>query len=153
MFRQTVIASLIFVTLTAAMTDAPQKLEVGVLSNQAHVDGAGCSFRRISAPADNHDIFQWDFNDEAWINIDSRDVKLTVVASRELPIRDGEKSVGDRRLLKLSANDLIITVDTHVISVCDENDEHCETWAEQGLIKVNSGQRTSMAHVDGTCGS
>jgi len=132
--------------LLAADAPHPQKL-----TNQHHLDGAGCSFQLEGAPDEGADVFQWDFDKEAWLNLGDRDVRVDVISMRDIPSNRGSK--GDRRVLTLRKMDVRMTIDTRKTSTCAETDESCEAWSESGTITIEAAKEKSVTRVKGTCGS
>jgi hypothetical protein len=143
----------LLISLAAMMTARGSQSSLRSLQQQDHLGGAGCSFRIAGSAATAAAVFQWDFAREAWINISGVDVRLKRVRSRETPIRKHRISVGDRRIVEFAGAGLKVFVETRVTSVCPENNESCEVWSEDGIIRVVAGGESSRTRVTGSCGS
>jgi hypothetical protein len=81
-----------------------------ILKHQDHIYGAGCFFQVVGSPVERSNVFQWNFADEAWINVGGSDVRLKLLRSQEFPLRKGRASVGDRQLLEFAGGGLKVTV-------------------------------------------
>jgi hypothetical protein len=143
----------ILVCLTTLSAAARAKPAVRVLTDQAHIQEVGCGFHRVGSPSDDgfggYSVFQWDFADEAWINIAGRDIPLHVISTREQRVRKNKSSVGDRRRLRLAAKGVTVSIETRATSACADNNESCEAWEEVGSIKVSTGRGSVVANIKG----
>jgi hypothetical protein len=126
---------------------------IGAL-HQPHTSEAGCAFQ-LGGPPEDSDVFQYDFDAPiAWLNLDGKDVKLTVDDYRENLVRKDQITKGDRRSWKLSAKGVKVTIESHSTTGCDDaKDDACEASYEDATITVMTGHKTRTTRVKGNCGT
>ena len=114
------------------------------------VGGCGCYFQSLmeSKRRSNKFIFGLGMDEEnAWMNIDGKDVKLTLVSSSKDSVeRAGTRSETYR------ANGIGVRVDYVVTRVCKPNDENCESTGYAATFSVTNGGRKWAIKGRGSCG-
>jgi hypothetical protein len=126
---------------------------VGLLKQQ-HTDAAGCALQLAGAPPEHHEVFEWDFDaPTAWMHLGGHDVELSVVSEKEVAVRRGRQSIGDRRMLHLRGHGYDVRLETRATTECRDDDESCEAWTEEGTIAVKSRAGSETVRVRGICGT
>jgi len=137
-------------TAIGASSFASERFRIGELRDQHHLDGAGCALQLLMS---SRDVFQWDFEDEAWINLGGRDIRLHLESTGGANIEDGEGSTGDKEIVRFSGPDIRVTVTTTITSECAADDESCEAWTVAAVISVKTPRRSCSVRTKGLCGS
>jgi len=141
---------LVLFVIVGASSFASERFHIRKLRDEHHLDGAGCAFQ---LPMSSSDVFQWDFGDEAWINLGGTDIRLHLDHARGANIEDGKGSVGDRQVVRFSGRDIRVTVTIAITSECAADDESCEARTVAAVISVKTPRRSISAQTKGTCGS
>jgi hypothetical protein len=127
-------------------------IKVGIVRDPAAFDGPGCS---LQLPADykrqnERYVFLSDYEDNAVININGKDIKLKHVSHRE---PEGDPKKGDRSTWNYAGKGTTVRVDFVATGVCDPNDESCEVTYYDATITVTQGKAKRVTKVTGLCGS
>jgi hypothetical protein len=126
---------------------------VGNIKNYSVVDGCGCYFQfpaEEKKQQSNRYILMADIDeDDAWMNIDGRDVKLRLI-KRTNPA--GKERKGSRSSRKYTAKGITVQVDRIATSVCAPSDESCEFTGYSATITVTKGNRKQVVKTSGGCG-
>lgn len=85
----------------------------------------------------------------AWMNIDGRDIKLRKVRSID---PRGKERKGSRSSRKYTAGDVDVLIERVTTGVCAPNDESCESTEYSATITVTKGSRRQIIKVTGGCG-
>lgn len=99
---------------------------------------------------DNRYIFLADFGTRAIININRRDVELTLIKSQD---DHREPKIGDRSVYRYRGKGIEVTVKYVVTGVCAPENESCEVTHYDATITTvtPSAKRTIRAHAN--CGT
>lgn len=123
-------------------------IETGTLRDPWVVSGCGCHFAEsAAAERRNHYVWAEDFEGNAWINIDGRDLRLR--SSDPPPIF--ENSSKESRLF--SGSRLVVHATYRMVKPCPPEEEECEvsTISIDAEIK-REGYRTGALKGEGLCG-
>src|SRR3954452_20024317 len=103
----------------------PKKISVGNLKNGDAVEGCGCYFTFPANDKKNNSRFAFMADPEktAWMNIDGKDVKLTLGRYTE---PKGREKVGDKSVRTYTAPGIDVTATFIATWVCGRKDENCE---------------------------
>jgi len=127
-------------------------MKVGIVKNRDSFDGAGCSLQMPTDYQKHNDrcVFLSDFEDNATININGKDIKLKLVGRRE-PEREPRN--GDRSVFNYATQRIKVRVDFLVTGVCDPNDESCEVTYYDATLTITRGRTIRMVRTKGICGT
>ncbi len=151
MFFRRVLLPLI-VAYVATSSVASEDLSPRALRFANHVDGAGCSLQLLST-ASKGDVFQWDFNDEAWINLGGADLRLHLLSSRGMNLEEWVGSIGDKQVVTFSGKDVRVIVTMTLRSKCPASDESCEAVRVDGKVLVKTPKHSIVFRARGMCGT
>ncbi len=143
---------LVLVILLGAGTVFAQ-IEVGELKDPSVVEGCSCSVqteREAKNPDSQKFLFLSDFGNDAWMNINGKDTKLTRVKSTEND--DDDYKVGRRYYEEYSAKGLTVRVEYLTTWVCPPDDEACEVAKYDITITVTKGEESKIVKATGVCG-
>lgn len=126
---------------------------VARLKNNAIADGCGCYFQYRGVPRnETYYLFFSSIEDDektAWMNIDGKDVKLTLVRKMDPKVRERVGSKSTRRYV----TDGISVDATYVATrVCKRDDESCESTDYSGTFVVRKGDQMQIVKAVGGCG-
>jgi eukaryotic-like serine/threonine-protein kinase len=139
-------------TPAAAPTPVVDNSLVGIIRNAGVVDGCGCYFNPAAEqePNSTRYVFLADMDEEnAWMNIDAKDVKLRLVGRTDAP---GDLKVGSRFSRRYAAGQVTVSVESVVTRVCPPDDEGCEVTDYGSTIVVTKDNRTQTIKASGGCG-
>jgi len=153
LFLALAFGAVLIVGIISAQTASKRGL-VANLKNTA-VDGCGCyfRFRGTARNAERYIFFSSIEEDQktAWMNIDGRDVKLTLEKEEGLKGKEQEQ-VGARSTARFAAGDIKVSATYIVTRVCDANDESCESTEYEATFVVRKGARSQGVKAAGSCG-
>jgi predicted urease superfamily metal-dependent hydrolase len=86
--------------------------------------------------------------DYAWMNIDGKDVRLTLIASS----KNSVERPGIRSYERYRADSIGVRVDYVVTRVCKPNDENCESTGYAATFSVTNRGRKRVIKSTGSCG-
>jgi hypothetical protein len=139
---------------TISRGSAKTGLTVGVVTGQEDFHDSGCEL--LSASDDpagyrsDRYIFLSDFNGRAVMNINGRDLRLTLVRSID-PRK--ELKIGDRSRYWYASGTTSVQVDYTVSGACPPDDESCEVFYYSAVIRVRTGSLTKTVSARGLCGT
>ena len=139
---------------TVSAQNASKRSLVANLNNNAVADGCGCYFKFRGTPRKlERYIFSLSIGEDeaAWMNIDGRDVKLTLVNERGSKGKEDER-VGTRSRETYASGDIIVTGTYVVTRVCARNDENCESTDYNVTFVVKKGSKSQRVKGVGYCG-
>ena len=115
-------------------------------------EGGGCNFRFLNDYRNRKKsyIFITARINQAQINIDGKDLMLTLI-SRNEPKQ--ELKVGNRYSELYQVEKTRVRIDSVVKQVCDPRDENCEVVVEAATITVHHNGRSRKVNAIGLCGS
>ena len=121
---------------------------------QVEFHDGGCELLSASdEPAGYHAdryIFMSDFNGRAVMNINGRDLRLALVRSMD---SRKQPKIGDRSRYWYSSGATSVQVDYTVIGACPPDDESCEVFYYNAVIRVRTGSLTKTVSARGLCGT
>lgn len=133
--------------------NASKRSLVANLKNNAVADGCGCYFQFRGTPrnAQRYLFFSSIEDDEktAWMNIEGRDVKLSLARKEDSKKRIRVGSTLTRRYV---ANDISVEAVYIATRVCKRDDESCEATDYSATFVVRKGNRTQVVKAVGGCG-
>ena len=143
----------VIVGIIPAQTASKRGL-VANLKNTA-ADGCGCYFRFRGTPrnAERYIFFSSIEEDQktASMNIDGRDVKLTLEKEEGLKGKEQER-VGSRSTATFSNSDIKVSATYVVTRVCPPRDESCESTNYDATFVVKKGAKSQIVKAIGSCG-
>jgi hypothetical protein len=143
--------ALLPITLRAA---AKTVITVGVVTDQEDFHDGGCELLSASDHSDAYRseryIFMSNFNGQAVMNINGHDLRLTLVRSID-PRK--EPKIGDRSRYWYASGLISVQLDYTVTGSCARDDESCEVFYYNAVIRVLSGSITKTAFAHGLCGT
>ena len=119
--------------------------------NASH-DGCGCYFSFNQSDYKKSKLIFFASiveENDIWVGIDGRDVKLKLV-SRVEP--KGRERVGSRTTEKYSAAGVTVTLIRTATWVCPPRDESCEVTKYSAVFTVTKGKRKQVVRAVGECG-
>ena len=126
---------------------------VANLKNNAVADGCGCYFRFRGTPtnAGRYVFFSSIEDDEkaAWMNIDGRDLKLSLARRRD---PKGKERVGSKSTRRYLSRDISVDATYIATRICGRDDESCESTEYSATLIVRHGHRTQVVEAAGGCG-
>jgi len=129
-------------------------LKIGFIKDFSEYEGnAGCTLR---LPQDDKKdrknfIFLSDYDDNAVVNVDGKDVNLKLKVRKEPKGEDlkvGQKSEED-----YTGTGVKVHVDYVTTWVCPPDDESCEVTSFNAIVIVTRGNSRKAVRVKGVCGS
>jgi len=129
----------------------PDSPEIANIKDSNLVGGCGCYFQSLPESRRRSDrfIFGAGIDEEyAWMNIDGKDVKLTLVASSKSSV----ERIGTRSYEKYRADGVRVRANYVVTRVCKSKDENCESTSYAVTFSITNGGRKSVIKGRGTCG-
>ena len=145
---------ILFLALAGTVASSTQAPRVANIKDKKISDGCGCYFQFRGTPREAQKyMFFSSIEDteekEAWMNIDGKDVKLTLVSKTD---PKGRERVGSRSTRRYATQGTILDVTYVATRVCGVNDESCESTDYDATFKlmVRGMQRTIKAV--GGCG-
>ncbi len=151
MFRFT-LKVLSFLVFAGAGTVFGQ-IEISELKDPSVVDGCSCSVQTLNEakkPDSQKYLFLHEYGNDAWMNINGKDTKLTRVKSTE--DEDVEYKVGRRFYEEYSAKGIKVRVDYLTTWICSPDDEGCEVTKYDITITVTKGDDSKIVKATGVCG-
>lgn len=139
------------IVLSAGSLFARDAATLHRLQSQVHVQGEGCWLQLPKSPQYDADVFQWNFADEAWINLGESDLRLHLVSRRHPATKNGEDDKIE--IVEFSGPDVRVVVTTTITKDCPPDDESCEAWLVVATIDVTSAGKTFTTRTKGLCGS
>lgn len=143
----------LFLLGASAGSPAQRKGMVGILAMSSSADGCGCyfSFNKADDRARRLIFFasHEDSGNDAWMNIDGSDTRLSLV--RETKPKGGIK-VGSRFTSRYASGDVTVDMVRVVTWVCPPRDEGCEIAKYSTTFTVRKGGRTQIVRAVGSCG-
>jgi hypothetical protein len=133
------------------LQDRTKAARIGVIRNPLPPETCGCSlqFRADYRKHNDRYVFRRDFDGAGIMNIDGRNVELTVLRDEEFK---GDVRVGDRSFQTYRYGDVGVRIDYTVTRICNPKDEGCEvTWYSATITVTQSGS-SQRAKVLGVCG-
>ena len=127
--------------------------EVGIISNTKDFLEGGCTLSLPAEPANSRKyVFLSDWDENAVIHVDGRDVRLTLVRSQE---KKGEPKKGDRSHKWYAGDEVSVRVEFVVRELCPEGEgfESCEVIYYDAVLHVRKGGTAKAVHAKGLCGS
>lgn len=123
---------------------------VANIKNENAYSGCGCYF---SYPSEEKKrlpkfVFISDDNKYAWMNIDGRDVRLSLKHSSNPKVRN----IGSRLTRSYSASGVTVSVVYITTRICAPNDENCEVTDYAATFTVSKGSRRQTIKLKGGCG-
>ncbi len=139
---------------TVCAQSASKRVLVANLKNNTVADGCGCYFKFRGTPrnAERYLFFSSAEEDDelsAWMNIEGRDVKLSLARTRE--VKRGER-VGSKSTRRYVAGDTLVDATYIASKVCKRDDEHCESTEYDATIVVKKGTKSQVLKAFGICG-
>lgn len=124
---------------------------VGNVTDKTVLGGCGCYFRfRGQRDSGEYMFFEGiEKQAGAWMNIDGRDVQLTVV--NDWGSRERER-VGRRSRRNFAAQNISVKSTYVVTRVCAAADEDCESHDYAATFLVRKGKRVQTVKAVGVCG-
>jgi hypothetical protein len=150
---------LLVLVFYAGMSNAQKQASLGPTSSARIanitdnnlVGGCGCYFQSVTESRRRSDkfIFVAGMEEEyAWMNIDGKDVKLTLTASSKSSV----ERAGMRSYERYRAANIGVRIDYVVTRVCKPNDEDCEATAYDATFSVTNHGRKRVIKSRGYCG-
>ncbi|MGI8918759.1 MAG: hypothetical protein ACR2H6_09160 [Pyrinomonadaceae bacterium] len=143
-----VLLMLVLSTLgTTAAQNASKRMLVGNLNR--NFDGCGCFFKFRGTRKNSPKVMFAEFGqNNAWMNIDGRDVQLKLVKE----IRGERERVGSNWTRTIAVRDISVTSTYVATRVCAPNDETCESTDYDATFVVKKGRRSQTVRAFGWCG-
>ncbi len=143
-----VLLTLVLSTLgTTAAQNASKRMLVGNLNR--NFDGCGCFFKFRGTRKNSPKVMFAEFGqNNAWMNIDGRDVQLKLVKE----IRGERERVGSEWTRTIAVRDISVTSTYVATRVCAPNDETCESTDYDATFVVKKGRRSQTVRAFGWCG-
>jgi hypothetical protein len=142
-----------FLILLGAGT-AYGQIEIAELKDPDVVMGCSCSIqtaKEAKKPNSQKFLFLSELGtDDAWMNINGKDVKLTRVKSTEN--EDDEYKIGRRYYEEYSAKGIKVRIDYLTTWICPPEDEGCEVTKFDITITVTKGEASKALKAMGLCG-
>jgi hypothetical protein len=126
-------------------------LVIANIQNSGVVEGCGCYFHSLADGQKGAEkfIFMADVNEDAWMNINGKDVKLRFISSSP---DTAQPKIGQRSFSQYKSGNLRVRVDYIVTGVCQPNDEQCESTSYNARISVVRGASRRIIEAKGGCG-
>ncbi len=139
---------------TVSAQSASKRGLVANLKNNAVAEGCGCYFRFRGTPtnAQRYLFFSSIAEDDektAWMNIEGRDVKLSLAGKRD---PKGRERVGNRSTRRYVADDISVEATYIATRVCKRDDDSCESTDYSATFVVRRGATTQVVKAVGGCG-
>ena len=133
-------------------TQVSPPLEIADIRDPSVVDGCGCYFQlpaeRKKKRSDKYVFMEGLDGEGAWMNIDGKDMKLSLIGSTKGLVG----GVGTRSHTRYRANGIAVRVDFVVTRVCGPDDENCESTDYDATFTVTKGGRKRIVKAKGVCG-
>ena len=148
----------VFLTIVTLGTvfgqNASKRSLVANLKNNTVIDGCGCYFqvRGTTRNAQRYVLFssiEEDDEKTAWMNIEGRDVKLSLARKMD-PKNRGR--VGSRSTRRYVAGDISVDATYIATRICKRDDESCESTDYSATLVVRKGARSQVVKAVGGCG-
>jgi hypothetical protein len=145
---------LIVVLGTVSAQNASKRSLVGRLKNTAIAKGCGCYFQNRGTPRNERYYLFFspieDAEKTAWMNIEARDVKLTLVRKTD---PRGRPRVGSMSTRRYVADDISVEATYIATKVCPpDHIESCESTDYSATLVVRKGAQVQKVKVVGGCG-
>jgi hypothetical protein len=112
--------------------------------------GCGCYFFRSKVDHPNRRYLLVEPMDEpAYINLNGKTIRLHSVSSSK---ENRNERIGDRSWESYSGDGVSIRIDSVVTSICDPNDENCESTQYKTRMAVRRGKQIIVVNGFGVCG-
>ncbi len=132
---------------TTAAQNASKRVLVGNLNG--NFDGCGCFFKFRGTRKNSPKVMFAEFGqNNAWMNIDGRDVQLKLVKEN----RGESERVGSKWTRTIAVRDISVTSTYVATRVCAPNDETCESTDYDATFVVKKGGRSQTVRAFGWCG-
>ena len=152
LFTSCMLLTIVILGSVSGQTASKRSL-VARLKNNAVADGCGCYFQYRGAPGNRiYYLFFSSIEDEektAWMNIEGRDVKLTLAKKTD---PRGRVRVGSRSTRRYVADDISVEATYVASKVCPRNDESCESTDYYATLVVRKGAQVQVVKAVGGCG-
>ena len=109
---------------------------------EVHIGGSGCDYELRSPDGSKHTVFHSDFDDEAWVSLGRRDVRLKLVKSTDANL---QRFVGDEVTVTVRS----LPAATPSVPRSPES----EVSINEAEIRVGSKGHTLTVRVTARCGS
>lgn len=124
------------------------------MKNTAIAKGCGCYFQYRGTPRNERYYLFFspveDAEKTAWMNIEGRDVKLTLVRKMD---PKGRPRVGSRSTRRYVADDISVEATYIATKVCPpDDDETCESTDYSATLVVRKGAQEQTVKAVGGCG-
>lgn len=130
------------------------QVTVGEINDPSVVEGCNCSVQtenEAKLPDSQKFLFLSELGtDDAWMNIDGKDTKLTRIKSTEN--EDEDHAIGRRYYEEYSAKGLKVRIDYLTTWVCPPDHESCEVTEYEITITVTKGKDSKVVKATGSCG-
>jgi hypothetical protein len=124
---------------------------LGIIKDDSTFDGCGCSLFLNPRDEQNHRaIFLSDLSESAAINLNGKDVKLTLLDNS--PDKDRPAKIGDRSWEVYKVEDWRLRVDYTVRDLCDPKDEGCEVIYYKATLTLTRKGQKKIVRTIGLCG-
>ena len=143
---------IVFVT---AASPAPQKHRIANIRNKQIPDGCGCYFQFVGPKHGGSEDYMFfaSVEEEAekvgWVNIDGRDMKLSLVSKTD---PKGNERVGSRSTRKYVGPGIVLEATYVATRVCRRNDENCESTDYAATFKIAVQGEVQVIKASGGCG-
>ena len=152
LFTSCVLLTIVVLGTVSAQSASKRGL-VANLKNTAVAEGCGCYFRFRGTPknAQRYLLFSSIENYEktAWMNIEGRDVKLSLARKKD---PKGKERVGSRSTRRYVADDISVEAAYTATRVCKRDDDSCESTDYSAILVVRKGARVQVVKAVGVCG-
>lgn len=149
------IISILLVTIvcspgTSFAQHASKPRLVANLIRKELADGCGCYFKFRGANKNSAKyMFVEGADDDPWMNIAGRDIRLRRVKESE---RGERERVGSSHMKTYAADDISVTSTYVATRVCPHADENCESHEYKATFVVRKGKKTETVKAVGWCG-
>jgi hypothetical protein len=150
----TPLLSILWFLLPFSVVAASDGPAVGVVANQDDFHDGGCELVLSSDRSDRYGtdryIFMSDFNGRAVMNLDGHDIRLMLVRSTE---SRKQPKIGRHTRFWYSSGLISVEIDYTLTGVCRPDDESCEVFYYNAVIRVQSGLFAKTVRAKGLCGT
>jgi len=126
---------------------------IGFIRDRNLVEGCGCGLTVPNELKKKVPGFIFTSSAEhmskAWMNIDGRDVELSLM---KMTYGDKGDKVGSRSTERYAGSGIEVSAVLIVTRTCDPDDENCESADYEGTFVVRKGRQKQTIRLTGSCG-
>jgi hypothetical protein len=152
LFSRCVLLTIVVLGSVSAQSASKRSL-VANLKNNTVAEGCGCYFRFRGTPQNaQHYLFFSsiaDYEKTAWMNIEGRDLKLSLTRKTD---PQGRARIGGRSTRRYITDDISVGATYIATRVCKRDDESCESTDYSVALVVRKGTRVQVLKAVGVCG-